>query len=513
MAGCLGYNQTAMFDRLARNILFLAVAVSPFLAFSFFSLPREAVHDFVAMILVIAALLLWSLGRLTLRPCSITVHWLWVGCFFVLTAFFISAMQSSAPAWAFGGELGEWGTVFSLAIFMIVLILSALLLNEEILRYRIWLILVLTSASLWLLEIILTVFRQTGFFSGSPSDLARLAGFVSITSLILLEQYRASLSRRSTILLSIALGLSLVGEIILDHWSVWLASGIVAFFIFIEPYLRSPRLVAPRHILRPAFLVLVISIPFLIWGGGGGLLGEPLSRLSSFLGWSTVEVRPSWGATWQVARRSLLDHPWLGSGPNHFVIDWQRYRPAQPVNATTFAEMDFPSGAGTISTFAFGGGWVGLSAWLVLIGALLVALVRSGWQNLRVRNAKRAAPSGAAEWWLMALPVIYLWLFAIADQVNFSFLLLTAFLTGFFLTWLGAVKLSPVWGDSRRRGKKVIGVVATVSLVLSLVGGAWLTGRLIAGAHLAFGVKAFYVEHNLTTAPPALAASARAYSS
>ncbi len=507
-----------MFDRLARNILLLAVTTSPFLAFSFFSLSRESVRDFAAMILVIVALLLWSLGRLVLRTCRITAHWLWIGCALVLIVFFVSTLWSTVPARAFGGEMGEWGTVFSLVIFMVVLVLSALLLSEAIHRRRALLVVVLVSALLWFLEIILTVFRlvqilpnwipPVGFSSGSPSDLAYLGGVAVIISLILLEQYRASLSRRLKILLSVALGLLLVGEVILDQWSVWLALGIVGFLIFVEPYLRSPLLGASRRILRPAFLVLIISIPFLVWGGGAGLLGAPLDRLSNFLGWSTVEVRPSWGATWQIARRSLADHPWLGSGPNHFAIDWQRYRPAQPVNATTFAEMDFPTGAGTISTLAFGGGWVGLLAWVVLIGSLLLALIRSGWQNLRVRKAKRITASGAAEWWLMALPLVYLWLFAIVVRVNFSFLLLTAFLTGLFLAWLGAVKLAPVWGDNRRRGKKVVGVAATIALILSLIGGAWLTGRLIAGAHLASGTKAFYVERNLATALPALAASA-----
>lgn len=506
-----------MFDRLARVILLFTVAVSPFFMFSIFSWPRESLHDFAVMILILVVLLLWSLGRLVLQPCSFVANWFWVGGIAVLISAFISALQTVTPSRALGGEMGEWGTVFSLAVFLLVIVLTAMLFNDGTYRRRALLTITLAGAALWFGEIILTIFRlfhlfpnwvaSAGFFSGSPSDLAYLGGLVIILSLILLEHYWANLTRRTLIFISVAFGLSLVGEVILARWSVWLALGLVGALLFIEPYVRSSLASVGRRVWRPTFLVLVVSIPLLVWGGPTGLLGTPLNNFSTWLGWSTVEVRPSWEATWQIVRGSLTDHFWFGSGSNHFAIDWQRYRSAQPVNATAYAETDFSTGAGTISTTAFGGGLVGVTAWILLLGLLLLALIRSGWQNLRARNSKRVVPGGPAEWWLLALPVVYLWSLAGASQVNFSFLLLTAFSAGLFLAWLGTIKLSPVWGDNRRRGKKVVSVIATISLVLSLLGGAWLVERFIAGVHLASGLNNFYANHDQAGSRTALAAS------
>lgn len=506
-----------MFDRLARNALILAVAVAPFFAVSFFSLPSEAFRDLVATIFILGALILWSLGRLVSQPSSLTAHRLWFLSAAVLIIFFVSAWRSSVPGRALAGEGGEWGTVFSLALFLTVFVLAALLFNTETVRRRAWLAIVFWGGGLWFLEFVLTVLRlahltsrwlpPTGFLFGSPGDLAYFGGLIVLAGLVLLGPYRENLTRRVKILVAAAFSLSLVGEIILDHRAAWLALGIAGFLLFIESNVRLPIGNAYRRFFQPAFVVLIISIPLLFGGGPTGFIGEPLNRLSNFVGWSAVKVRPSWSATWQVSYQSLLERPWFGPGPNHFAIDWQRYRSAEPVNSTVFAETDFPAGAGTIFTFALAGGLLGVLAWFVFLAFLLAAIVRSGWRSWRERGAKRFSPTAWSGWLLAAPPVLYLWTFAIGDWASFSFLLSAAFVSGLFLAWLGSAKLSPIWNGKRHGGKKAMGVVAAGSLVLGLLGAVWFIERFAARANLALATDAFYARRDVPAAQIALTSS------
>ena len=116
-------------------------------------------------------------------------------------------------------------------------------------------------------------------------------------------------------------------------------------------------------------LVFVVAVVFIIFSSS---LGAGAART---FGVEQIEARPSWGSTMQVAVPTLKASPVIGSGPNTFLLDWDKYRPTL-INSSIFWNADFTSGVGLVPTSVITTGLVGALAWLFLLGVFLLAGIR-----------------------------------------------------------------------------------------------------------------------------------------
>lgn len=141
--------------------------------------------------------------------------------------------------------------------------------------------------------------------------------------------------------------------------------------------------------------ILRRAAPFLIAAallGAGGFVGPSLwEKLPDRINVVQTEVRPSWQGTFETARESLQAPMQLffGSGPNSFVREWGRNKPAE-VNLTPFWNADFTYGVGIIPTSIFTAGLFGTAAWGVIF-LILLALAGRYMREMRFRRTHTPA--------------------------------------------------------------------------------------------------------------------------
>ena len=102
---------------------------------------------------------------------------------------------------------------------------------------------------------------------------------------------------------------------------------------------------------------------FVLFNGSAG-------RLTGALGMSFSDVRPSWQTTMDISKQSLKKGVVLGTGPNTFLYDWLKFKPAS-INNTAFWNARFVSGSSFLSSSLATTGVLGL----VSIIALLIVLL------------------------------------------------------------------------------------------------------------------------------------------
>lgn len=189
---------------------------------------------------------------------------------------------------------------------------------------------------------------------GKWNDFGLFAGMFAVLGVVGYELFPANSKLRLFAL--IATVLALLSLIVVNFVPAWTITGIFALLVVIYLFTIGGK---TRRIFSPAFVVLVLSIIFLI---ASSWMGTLLGRY----GITTLEVRPAWSATYDVARASLATSPLLGVGPNRFVPAWLAHKPVG-VNDTVFWNVDFTSGVATIPTYVVTTGLVGLLVWLIFL--------------------------------------------------------------------------------------------------------------------------------------------------
>lgn len=296
-------------------------------------------------------------------------------------AFLISALFSSNPAnslWGYGFENGTFG--FVLLASLGALLSARIFTDKNRLNTTLWGVLV---ASL-----VLGLFHVLRFFIGAGklslkvfadnfsnavggwNELALWFGLVSILSMVFLELSQTNGLKK--IITYLTLALSLVVMIVINFSTAWYLAGIFAL-VFLVYELSRQNIALDGSVKRKiAWHSLVIMVVALICILGNTAIS---TNVSQKLGLGTVEVRPSWTATWDVLKTSLAERPLVGSGPNNFTSSWLMHKPAG-INDTIFWNTDFSSGIGLIPSFAVTTGVLGILAWLFFLGMTVLSSVR-----------------------------------------------------------------------------------------------------------------------------------------
>ncbi|MDB5259395.1 MAG: ral transcriptional co-repressor, acts together with Tup1p, glucose repression mediator protein [Candidatus Taylorbacteria bacterium] len=85
-----------------------------------------------------------------------------------------------------------------------------------------------------------------------------------------------------------------------------------------------------------------------------------------------TETEPSltWQTTIDVAAGTIKNSPLFGAGPNHFVTEYSKFKPAE-IGASSLWFLDFFYGVGLIPTFGITTGVLGFIAWIIFMILLI----------------------------------------------------------------------------------------------------------------------------------------------
>jgi tetratricopeptide (TPR) repeat protein len=342
----------------------------------------------------IATLALFILARLTrgniIVPPALLIGALWL----VPLAYGLSALFSGVGMKAafFGSSL-ETDTFGFMVICALLGTLAALVLRR---REQVKLFYLLIAAAFALIVIAEVVFiigaqlypatmNASQNLVGAFVDLGMLLGLALAVTLLALRF--VSLPSRIKMGLYIAAVVELLVLALVNSTLVWVLVGLVALGIFIEGIMRRTMAAsdddldgvatvdAPASMdmaqgsLVAPLIVLVVSLFFLI---GGSTIGN---ALSGALHANSIDVRPSWAATFAVGGHTFASSPLFGTGPNSFGVDFLKYRDSA-LNNTVFWNVDFTSGIGFVPTSFVTTGAVGAIAWIAFFALFLFFGIR-----------------------------------------------------------------------------------------------------------------------------------------
>ncbi|MDP2651451.1 MAG: hypothetical protein Q8O98_02560, partial [bacterium] len=208
------------------------------------------------------------------------------------------------------------------------------------------------------------------------------------------------------------------------------ASAIVIIYLITIETGGSKGSEARRKVmLWPAIALCTISLLFVINPTVSGTYGELSETVSATFGIVNSDVRPSFSATFNVARQVLEKGLFFGAGPNSFSSSWLLYKP-QELNNTIFWDTSFPYGIGFIPTQAASVGAVGILVWLSFIILFLIVgikamakLPENVWQRFGVVTT--------------FLGALLLWLINVVYTPSIVMFGLAFIFTGLFLAALG----------------------------------------------------------------------------
>jgi tetratricopeptide (TPR) repeat protein len=264
----------------------------------------------------------------------------------------------------------------------------------------------------------------TSTMIGSWNSVGIFFGICAILSLLTFEMVNVSSLMKG--LLLVALAVSLFVLAIVNFGAIWIIMTICTFLFVLYSMFSSggeyTQNESMKHRLtkipKLTLVIFIISLVFAIWGGslGGGL--------STKLGVTNVEVRPTLAVTLDIARNTLASHPLFGTGPNTFVNQWLTWKPDDIVS-TIFWNTDFASGIGLIPTLAVTTGLIGVLSWLIFLGFYVYVGVRSIFAKIEDKFEKYLLTSSF-------FVSLYLWIMTFVYVPSTVVLILTLFFTGLF---------------------------------------------------------------------------------
>lgn len=344
-----------------------------------------------------------------------------------------------------------------------------------------------------LLQLLVPVLPSLGFFAqntttviGKWNDLSIFAGLITILSIIALQFLK--LEKKPKMFVNTTLAVGLVTLVIVNFVVAWYAVAIFSLIVFI--YIVVIKNQGDRSVIPFVPLVIfLLSFLFIIAGSSIG------GSISGALKINNFEVRPSWGATTEVVKETLLSRPITGSGPGLFENQWILHRPSS-VNASDFWDTDFRYGVGYIPSFIATTGILGALSWLFFFGIFIYI----GFKTI----FKKAEDSLAHFLTLSSfIGSIFLWVVMVFYLPSASLVILTFVFTGLFIAIAHKQKILATKSFSIEQDPKYGFIYITV-LVLVLIGSIALvynvTNKFVAHIYFRGAVTELQVKGNIAAA-------------
>ena len=499
------------------NVTFMLLLAIPFLLPLFFvpsiSVPFQFSKVLLLSLVVLVAFALWIIARLKDGQFVFPKTSILLVAAGVLVVTLLSALFSGVAKDAFLGQALEVGTAGFSAIMFLLLFLVPLVFKSRdriFYAYLVFFPAFFLIAAFQILRLIFGVeFLSLGIFTdltsntiGKWNDLDVFFGIGTVLSLITLELI--SLTKLFKVLAYIALGVSLFFLAIVNFTQVWYVTAIFSliFLVYIISFDKSERasedssgnlesqpIPSIRKIPMTSLGVLLISLVFIL---GGSTIG---TAISDKLNITQIEARPSWGATFAVAKNVLVKDPFLGAGPNQFTENWLLHKP-DGINSTIFWNTDFNFGIGLIPTYLVTTGLLGVISWVLFLGGFLYVGFRAILSVIGDKVSRYLVTSSF-------LVSLFLWIINIFYIPSLSVVTLTFFFTGLFIASLyqgGAVKAKVIsFIEDPRKG-----FVSVLVLILLLIGtiavGYSFVEKFSASTYFQKGIVTFNKEGNVDKA-------------
>jgi tetratricopeptide (TPR) repeat protein len=296
----------------------------------------------------------------------------------------------------------------------------------------------------------------TSSLIGKWNDVSIFLGLSALVSLVSLE--KAELAGAVKWFVRVAFFLSLALMFVVDFAPAWTVLAVVSLiFAIYELSFGKKERTGSNRVPLYALIAFIVSLLFVFSGG------RLSSAVTEGLGISQVEVRPSWGATWDVAKATLASDPVFGVGANRYGSAWLLNKP-EGINSTLFWNTEFNYGIGFVPSLLTTTGIVGLLAMLVFIGTYLwtaaKALFRHGSSSFS-RYLVLSSLFGS----------LYLWIFCFVYVPSAPIWLLTVFLSGLFIAALredGALEVGTVSVSE----KPALNFISVLLIIFALIGTA-----------------------------------------
>jgi len=378
----------------------------------------------------------------------------------------VSSLFSGVISVSLFGSMAEIDTFFFLFILVLGLFLVTQLFQSVKHALLFFFTLLFSSIVVFLLQFFHSVFgfslgliAKTDTFVGLWNELAIFFGLTALLSTVFLEfssnkTSQLQLSHAWRTLLFVILGLSLLVMAVVNFTAIWFV--FVALLVVFFVYLISSSVGGSRNLLRLSFFLILISVFFIL---AKPLLGDAVVSM----GFNTIDVRPSWGATFSVVKNTLSDgvkNVFIGSGPNTFVYNWLKFKPIE-INQTVFWASRFQGGIGTLPSFIAGVGILGFLAWLSFL--LLIPFYGFGVISYSGEPAIKSLLFSSF------LASVYLWIFSVIYISGVTLFALAFLATGLFFAVL--VKSGRLEVKKRAfLNKSTFGFVSALIVILLLIG-------------------------------------------
>lgn len=446
------------------NRLYLAgLFLLPTIVVFSFTMPTVPLKMTVATVAFVAALVLTILGAFKRGALSLPLSLIIGAVWLIPLAYLVSGLLGPSFTWSLIGGGLDMDTVFFAALSALAVSLPLAVFEKRADVMRALIVLLVAS---WLVSLFHLVRLFVGpealsfgvmvnpLFSpiGKWNDLAIFSGLIGILSLVLLESLDLKRVERYVLMATLVVALFFIA--VINFVPVWVALGLTSFAVLVYKFILAPREHARFSVASTVvFVVALVAIIF------STSIGSSLGRT---FGVEQIEARPSWSSTFEVAKATLSDSPLTGSGPNTFLLEWDKHRPTL-INESIFWNADFTSGVGMLPTAAVTTGLVGSLAWLLFIVLFVMAGVRGlmlrAPQDIQATSLMMATFVGGL--YMLAMAVVYL---PSPQLVLVGFVIIGMFVALYHKETGGKV----VAIDFRERPR--IGFVAVLGLSLTLVG-------------------------------------------
>ncbi len=476
-------------EQVATFCLFAAMFLLPVFFVPSVSFPFQFSKAILLSVLVLIAFSLWVIARLKDGRFVLPTSPILVTLFGIFCLFLLSSLLSGSVASSLFGQGFEVGTAVNIFTMCVITFLISVLFRSKERVFSSYLVFLGSFFLVALFQIFRLVFGpdflSLGIFTdtaanliGKWNDLGVFFGVSALLSLITIEFL--SLSRLFKWVVYAALFVSLFFLALVNFQTIWFALGLFSliFLVYLISFSSSsaraagqegedillPETRPLRRIPVPSLIVLVISVIFIL---AGSTIGNKIGTLFNI---SQAEARPSWSATFNVARQTLIKDPLLGSGPNEFTSEWLKYKP-NGINNTVFWNTDFSYGVGLIPTFLATTGILGLLAWIVFFSLFLFAGFKAILSSLSDTFSQYLVTSSF-------LVSLFLWIFSVFYIPSLTIFALTFFFTGLFIASLTILRMAPVRTISFVQNPRS-GFVSVLLLILILIGSITLGYALL----------------------------------
>jgi len=402
----------------------------------------------------------------------------------VVSVWLASALFSGNAGLSLLGKLYDLDTFSAMLAAGLALFFGSTIFQSEKKVFSFYFLLFCSSFVVFLFQLLHLVFGiniipfnifpyATSNLIGGWNDFSIFFGFIGLVSLAFLET--AKLGKGSRFFLFLILFMSFLAMVSANFFNNWVIFGVFSLLIFIMALFKSrfkeqTKWPGAKNFLRISLFALAAVIFFTLFRGTAG-------NINNFLKTSSTEIRPSWSATLDIAKKSLKDNVVLGTGPNTFVYNWLKFKPAA-VNSTIFWNARFNSGFGYLPSTAATTGVLGIVAIIFFLAIFL--------------NCGRKAVFYKKEDTLAAVSFLgaaYLWTFVVLYSPGLLVFAMTFIMTGVFLASLvnsgkiGAAEISlsgPLRqssSEARKTKSEMVFIIMGIILLIGTVSSGYLYSR------------------------------------